>query len=349
MSDKEKSAIYKQAKGKGKNVKLNRNNLENNIKNQDYAENKIYYNCIIALNRSITNELIISAIFQFLFGAIIYLLSILPLLLEYDVLYWPPFLVFSLEKAIQWQVLSYTVITISLLQIIFAVLFRILMKKKFAIKVINIGVEDNISDRNKRLRKFPRIMFILLQIFIIFQLLILPIGTFFGIMELKEKDKMKTFILNLFSSNNVEQEKKLPIDEFKQNDIKISLNKSTQGGYMAKIISISAIIYLCGLIIFYLFTIYLSTLMLDLTYPYLTMGVLLKVRKIIIAFIFIVLGQLFLGLIYFNEKESGLISRDIYFLLYFYAIIQLFIIPIGIYVGVLMLRDLKLAKKFKVI
>jgi hypothetical protein len=47
---------------------------------------------------SSAKSMILSAIFQMILGAIIGLFAYLPILINMDVLYWPPFMVFTIEN-----------------------------------------------------------------------------------------------------------------------------------------------------------------------------------------------------------------------------------------------------------
>jgi uncharacterized protein YhhL (DUF1145 family) len=106
---------------------------------------------------------------------------------------------------------------------------------------------------------------------------------------------------------------------------------------IGKTTMLAATIHISALITLYLLTVYLSTMMLDITYPYLTMGILYQIRIGILMGIIIFSFQIIIGLFYRRAYEKKWVKL----MAYIFGILQLFILPIGTYAGVLILKDLR--------
>ncbi|MHA1730633.1 MAG: hypothetical protein ACTSU5_01750 [Promethearchaeota archaeon] len=101
--------------------------------------------------------------------------------------------------------------------------------------------------------------------------------------------------------------------------------------------SAAALVHVAFLSVVYLLTVYLSTMMLDLTYPYLTMRVINQVRVGLFVLFGTFAGQFAFGLAYgtkYDRKAARALG-------YFFGILQVFFFPVGTYVGVTLLKDLR--------
>jgi hypothetical protein len=87
----------------------------------------------------------------------------------------------------------------------------------------------------------------------------------------------------------------------------------------------------------YLLTVYLSTMMLDITFPILTMSVLLTIRLVVTILIGCLCLQIVFGLIYSKKSFNKIVKLFGYMV----GIIQLLCFPLGSYAGALLLRDLR--------
>lgn len=240
---------------------------------------------------SSAKSMILSAIFQMLLGAIIGLFAYLPILISMDVLYWPPFMVFTIENTFKWLILAGIILLISIIQIIVGLIYRFKYSNQYfakAAKVISI-----------------------------IQLFFIPVGTLFAVMELTQMKWTQSddYLLQALRNQNDQSTKK-------------EIGNTT---------IIAAIIHIASLNVLYLLTIYLSTLMLDITYPYLTMSILYIIRKVILVLIALFVGQILIGYLYRKLYHKTWVRA----LSYFFGIMQLFIIPIGTYSGVLLIKDLR--------
>lgn len=246
---------------------------------------------------SSAKSMILSAIFQILLGGIIGLFAYLPILITMDVLYWPPFMIFTIENTLKWLILAAIILIYSLIQIIIALVYR----SKY---------------RNLKVQKIAKIISIL-------QLFFIPIGTLFAVMELTQMKWTKSddYLLHVLKEND-------------EQSIKKEIGNTT---------ILAAIIHIAALNVLYLLTIYLSTVMLDMTYPYLTMSVLYQIRIFIGIAIIIFIGQMVVGFLYRKSYHETWVKV----LAYFFGIIQLFMIPIGTYAGVLLIKDLRYDAKDK--
>ncbi|MBD3351916.1 MAG: hypothetical protein GF364_10565 [Candidatus Lokiarchaeota archaeon] len=248
---------------------------------------------------STAKSMILSAILQILVGAIFYLLGILPVLIFYDVLYFPPFMEFTLNNSAFWKSLGIFIVSISLVQIIVAIIFRL-----------------------KHDHRFSRSAVIL---FAIFQILFVPIGTVFAFME----------ITQIMDSKTEENLKSLleTTSSFKSKNEKLKKVKE----HIGKTTMCAGLIHCVFLSIIYLLTIFLSTMMLDMTYPYLTMEVIYKMRTVLVLIIGFFIGQVIFGVLYPKYKNR----KTIRIFAYIFGITQLVFFPLGTYAGILLVKDLR--------
>ena len=232
---------------------------------------------VTQVRKSLVIPLIVSAICQIITGIIIYALGSLALMIRYDVLYWPPFLVFTLENQALWHTIAYIIIIGSLIQIIYAVCFR------FSIRISNA-------------RKY-------VYLFIGFQCLFIPIGTIAAVLEFHA-------IRSLRRSSKPEQT---------ASELLTVLHYDT-----AWIQIWGGLLHEAFLTLFYLLTLYFSTVMLDLTFPYLTMGVLSRMRLVLGILMILSAGQILCGGLYIKHADN----RGLQTILKFYALLQLPFLPI---------------------
>jgi hypothetical protein len=232
------------------------------------------------LKATVSITLIISAIMQIIAAIIYYVLGGIALMIRYDVIYWPPFLVFSLDRMLFWQTIAITALILSVFQIIIAVVYRFT-------------------------RDSPKID-LLIKILAGFTCIFFPVGTFCGI-----------YVFLLIKKQNAEEN---------QEDREVG-----------KIFAWTGLVHAAFVMLLYLLTLYFATVMLDLTFPYLTMGVLLTVR-LYLGILWILCGlQIGLGICYPKLKKNALM-KIIYGIA---AVMQLPIIPFGSMAGMTLLRDLK--------
>ena len=288
---------------------------------ENLTNNHIYKQNFKDYSNSTTKSMIFSCFFQLISCVIIYAFSNLALLVTMDIAYWPPFMNFNLNNYTFWSSLLYIMLGFTFLQFIFAIIYR--------------------KWNNK-----PKIRIMALIIAVV-QLFFVPFGIFFGITEIIEirenlvKEKVRNIEDDKVKEKNGEEEEEEVVKEKQNMILKDELNNNDDyEKWITKnvsIITVSAGLFHEGIIFFiYLITIYFSTVQLDITYPYITMNILLQVRLFLLIFSIIYGLQIIFGAFY-QKLSNNKIWKKVYFI---FGIIQILVIPIGTYAGIYLIKDL---------
>jgi len=167
--------------------------------------------------------------------------------------------------------------------------------------------------------------YIITKIFSIIQIFFIPFGTIYGFYELLIIDQIE--YKEIRSKNGNEHE----IEHF-------SLEKEV--GYIT---ALTAVYRLTVLFVLYLISIYISAMMLDQTYPIITMSKITKFRIILLSY------AIFSGFqIIYGSLLVGKIDHHILIILgYFFGAIQIILIPFGTYSAIILFKNLSKLMKFK--
>ncbi len=230
-------------------------------------------------------------------GLVVELLALLPKLIFYDVLYFSNRLRFSLEMTPFWQVIGALYLAVGLGSMIFAIIYRRRVP-------------------GSRLRAVAHVIAII-------HICLPPVAAFFGVV----------LWVQLKRTTAPPEEKETVQAEEKEDTelptiIKAEIGKMTFWG---------AGIHLIFLFLLFMLTVYLSTVMLDMTYPFLTMRVILWIRIGLGIFAGIFVGQIAFGILYRTYYRRRVVRG----FAYFYGIIQFLFFPLGTYLGATLLRDLR--------
>ncbi|MHA1819926.1 MAG: hypothetical protein ACTSU2_05425 [Promethearchaeota archaeon] len=255
---------------------------------------------------------LISIIFEFIYSFILGLLAYLPTLIKIDALYWPPFMLFTLQYQRRWLTLVIVLLSITFFQSIFSLFITLFARNK----------KNKIGDVKGSMFKdniFGKIFKFLILFLASFQLLFIPIGTYTGLTILfqyqilqqiikanrsNEPDTVATYKKTLEDFNQIYQlHKGEPKDKLKKFR-KLGSYSSKNREYKGLIIIFISLFFLALIYTFYLFTVYLSTVMLDLTYPYLTISVIYKIRWGLLIFTLIFFALSFYGAYIFLIKRE---------------------------------------------
>jgi hypothetical protein len=217
-----------------------------------------------------------------------------------DVLYWPPFLIFTLEYYFFWRLFGGMIITIG---------------------IITFSYSRYYQHHHMRTQETK-----LAQALAICQILFFPIGTITGTMALKAIKKQGISFDNELKDMGIAKDY-LPI-----------LQKET-----GKLLVASALFHEGVLMSIFILTIYFSTVMLDITYPFLVIDTIYLIRYILLGF-----GIFFMGELIFGWKYENICINPQYRKIgKFIAIAQLLFIPIGTYTGISLIKSLNIEYKLK--
>ena len=264
-----------------------------------------------ALYTQITKSMLVSAIFQLPYLMILYIFYNLALLITMDVLYFPPVLNFSIGNYYLWNTVFWILFALLILQIVVAILTGIMKKSRDSMKFLR-----------------------LIKAIAVIQLIYLPIGTFYGLLELQLAKNAK----------NTPPTIKMQTEELKNHDSESSTQyifEMEERKIGSTFIGIG--VHWLGVLLFMtLLTYYFAAVMLDMTYPYLTMSILLKTRVILGSFILISLLQMFFGQFYYRIPNSRA-KRLLFWLFWLWSLL---LIPIGTSYAIL-IRKMQKAHSLK--
>ncbi len=269
------------------------NEKDNTIRNQENEEDQM-------LIKQLQRSLILSAIFQIPYLLLLFVFYNLALLVTMDILYFPPFLNFNLKNYYIWNGIFIALSVILILQLILGVFLRILVK----------------MDANKMLRP-------ILQFISCVQLLYLPVGTYYGLYEFQLAKKFGTTMQGSETQDNISK-KSEDYDNSNSKLVSADFIEETNRKIGKIFIGVGAH-WLGLLLLLILLTFYFSTVMLDMTYPYLTMGVLLSARTVLGIMIGISITELLFGQFYYKIPKSKL--KVVIFR--FFWVWSLILVPVG--------------------
>jgi hypothetical protein len=241
--------------------------------------------------------MIIGAIFQIFTALFFVLLSSIPFIVQFDVIYWLPFLNFSMKYYYFWISLSSLIIIWAFFTMVFAVYYKKNYEKKNIQMMINIIACS--------------------------QLLFMPIGTFYGVLLLKNRNS------------------KAQIESIARNKEDFSIHASKNE--ISKLMITISIFDLTFLVFVYLLTIYFSTVMLDMTFPFLVIDTIYSIRNFLLVLACILILQIVFGILY--KKHWKVKVFRIFG--YFFCIFQLMFIPIGTYAAVSLFKSLDMEKSYQ--
>lgn len=237
-------------------------------------------------------------------GAVTYLLAILPALIFYDVLLFSTTLRFTLETSPLWQGVAVLYFTVGAFLVTFAIIYRLRVPGPRLTTLAKVAATIQAC--------FP------------------PAGTFFGVVlwhEVRARERAS------MSTKPAKPAAKVDLDATPDARALAARVKRDVGHATAY----GAILHLAFLGFLFALTVYLSTVQLDLTYPYLTMRTITWIRAGLWVLVGLFGGQVGLGLLYARHADRRAVRAGAYL----YGVFQLPFFPVGTYLGALLLRDLR--------